>query len=217
MRLAATAVLGLAILSSGLPAAAEPGATVVDRTLLCRTLLTGGIYEVESRAHSGVRESASVWRKLPSALVTNGNAGYEDALVWISAGRPSASTLLGEGYFQSLVREHGTLGIRLASGCRTTRAKVALSTKGLNGGQASQLGEIYDCETPRDVLVRVRATLESGALRSRQGFLRATTPISKAEFAVRTRSGRAIAYASVASSGKTRLFTASACTRERVG
>jgi hypothetical protein len=211
------ALLGAALLASVVPAGAEPGATVFDRTLQCRPLLTGGIHEVELRAHSGVRASPNVWRKLPFAMVTNGNVNYEDAFAWITAGRPSASTLLGESYFQSHVRDHGTLGIRLGAGCRATRAKVAFSTKGLAGGQASQLGEVYDCETPREVLVRVRATLESGSLRARAGFLRAATPLADAAFMVRTPSGRPIAYASVASSGTTRLFTATGCSKERIG
>ncbi len=217
MLLVGAGVVAAALLAGGLRAGAEPGATVVDRTLECRPQLTGGIFEVELRAHSGVRQSRNVWRKLPFAMVTNGNVNYDDALVWISAGRPSASTLLGESYFQAHVRDYGTAGIRLADGCRATRARVAFSTKGLSGGQASQLGEVYDCETPREVLVRVRATLEAGSLRARAGFLRTATPLADAAFMVRTLAGRAIAYASVASSGRTRLFTAPGCSRERIG
>ena len=207
-----TALL-IALLWGALPAGAEPGATVIDRTVECRTLLSGGVYEVEARAHSGIRASASVWKKLPFAGVVSGedNLGY--AFVWISAGRPSATTVLEESYLQSPVSEFGTLGIRL--GCRSTGAGVALTTKRLNGGQASPLVDKFDCTTPRRVLVRVRATLEgSGTLRARAGFLRTTAPITSASFAVRTLTGRELVYGSVAASGKARLFTARGCFRD---
>ena len=211
--LALVSLVAAVLPASGLPAGAEPATTVIDRTLECRTLLSGGIYEVEARAHSGIRASASVWKKLPFAGVVSGEDNLDYALVWISAGRPSATSVLEESYLQSPVSEFGTLGIRL--GCRSTRAKVGLTTKGLNGGRASQLVDKFDCATPRRLLVRVRATFErSGALRARDGFLRTTAPITSAAFAVRTLSGKQLVYASVAASGASRLFTAGACFRD---
>lgn len=207
---AVSALLGGAVLASAVPAGAEPGETVVDRTLECRTHLTGGIFQIQARARAGVRTSSSTWRLLPFAGIGESDSGVSNALVWISAGRPSPTTLLDEGYFETQVREEGTLGISRGL-CRSTRAKVALSTRGLDGGQIGQLGEVIDCETPRSVVVRVRASLDSGALRTRGDFLRATAPIGEAAIAVQTRSGKRIAYASVAASGRTRLFTARGC------
>jgi hypothetical protein len=213
-----TALL-VGLLWGGLPAGAEPGATVIDRTVECRTLLNGGIYEIEARAHSGVRANPSTWKTLPFAVVTSGSTGsattqLDNALVWITAGRPSRDTWLEEHFFPTLATANGTLAIKLGR-CRSTRAKVPLSRRGLEGGTASQLGEIFDCESPRNVLVRVRARLESSrGLRSSHGFLRTETPVVEAAFAVRTRSGKPLAYASVAASGKTQLFTGRGCFRD---
>jgi hypothetical protein len=213
-------LLGGATLVGERSARAEPGApTVVDRTVECRTLQNGGIYEIEARAHSGVRASGSVWKTLPFAVITTGSTGsaatqLDNAFLWISAGRPSATTWLEESFFPTLAHQNGTLAIKLGR-CRSTRTRVPLVTTGLGGGQAGQLGEIFDCASPRNVLVRVRARLESsGGLRSGHGFLRTTTPLTQAALAVRTRSGKMLAYASVAASGKTRLFTAPSCTRD---
>jgi hypothetical protein len=213
--------LAAAALVSRHEAGAEPGAptVVVDRTLLCRVLLNGGIYEIEARAHAGVRASPSTWKTLPFAVVTTGSTGsaatqLDNAFVWISAGRPSATTWLEEHFFPTLAHQNGTLAIKLVR-CRTVRTGVPLTTNGLQGGAAGQLGETFDCESPRDVVVRVRAVLEQGGgLRSSHGFLRTTTPLSQAALAVRTRAGRQLVYASVAASGRTRLFTAPGCLRD---
>jgi hypothetical protein len=202
-----------ALPASGLAAGAEPGVTIVDRTVECSTRLSGGVYEVEARAHSGIRANASVWKKLPFAGVVSGEESLSYALVWISAGRPSPTTNLEEDFNHLPVREFGTLAIR--QGCRSSRATVALTTKGLNGGPAGQFPESFDCTTPRRVLVRVRATLEaSGSLRRSGDFLRTMSPIRSAAFAVRTLSGKQLVYASVAASGKTRLFTGRGCFRD---
>jgi hypothetical protein len=219
MRLALAGLLGCLVLASSLPVGAEPGATVVDRTVECRTLLNGGIYEIEARGHSGIRESSTEWKALPFAVVTSGSTGsaetqLDNAFVWITAGRPNTRTWLEESFFPTLAHANGTLAIKLGR-CRSTRAKVPLSRRGLNGGVAGQLGETFDCTAPRNVLVHVRATLESSAaLRTHDGFLRTATPVKEAAFAVRTRSGKPLAYASVASSGKTQLLTGRGCFRD---
>jgi hypothetical protein len=211
--------LVVGLLWGGLSAGAEPGATVLDRTVECRTLLNGGIYEIEVRGHAGVRESKNVWKTLPFAVVTSGNTGsaatqLDNAYVWISAGRPTRETWLEEHFFPTLALANGTMAIKLGR-CRSTRASVPLSRRGLNGGAAGGLGDTYDCEAPRNVLVRVRARLEGSAgLRTHDGYLRTSAPITEAAFAVRTRSGKPLAYASVAASGKTQLFTGTGCFRD---
>ncbi len=218
-RLSLAAALAGVVLVGVLPAGAEPGATVIDRTVQCRTLLNGGIYEIEARGHAGVRQTRSEWKTLPFAVVTSGSTGsaatqLDNAFVWIAADRPSHETWLEEHFFPTLAVANGTLAIKLGR-CRSTNARVALSRRGLDGGLAGQLGEAFDCEAPRNVLVRVRARLQgAGALRSSHGFLRTAAPIAEAAFAVRTRSGKALAYASVASSGKTQLYTGRGCFRD---
>jgi hypothetical protein len=59
----------------------------------------------------------------------------------------------------------------------------------------------------------MRATLASRVTPTpyRQ-FRRITAPLSKAEIAVRTESGKPLVYAEVLASGKSRLLTAKSCT-----
>jgi hypothetical protein len=212
-------LLAASALAAGHTAGAGTTATTIDRTVECRTLLNGGIYEIEARGHSGVRVNRSTWKTLPFAVVTSGSTGsaatqLDNALVWIAAGRPSRETWLEEHFFPTLATANGTLAIKLGR-CRSTRTKVPLSRRGLEGGTAGQLGEIFDCESPRNVLIHVRARLESsGGLRSSHGFLRTEAPIAEAALAVRTRSGKPLAYASVAASGKTQLYTGRGCFRD---
>lgn len=195
--------------ASAAPTGAEPGATVLDRAFRCETLLSGGIREIEARAHAGVR-AGRAWKKLPFAGVVSGEDNLDYALVWISAGRPTATTNLEEDFNHIPVSGNGTLAIR--SGCRLTRTRVPLTTKGLDGGQVGPFSKKLDCATPRQVFVRVRATLERAEpLRGRDGFLRITSAIRAAAFAVHAPSGRPIVYASVTSSGRARLFTGRTC------
>ena len=195
---------------------------VIDRTVLCSTAVLGGIYGVEARVYSGIRESANGWRQLPFAAVsTGGSAGVrntpellDNSLAWITAGKPSSSTTLDSGWGASPVRSSGTLALR-RTGCAKTTARVPLTAKGLRGGAAGPFGEEVDCPTPRRVLVRIRATLESSAtLQQARGFLRTQVAVRTAQLAVLAQGGRQLVYADVVASGKARLFTARGCTPE---
>ena len=196
---------------------------VIDRTYVCNTSILGGIYELKSRAHSGVR-SGSGWSKLPWAGASSGGwagplAGLPNApgntLAWITAGAPSASTTVGADGEVFPVLGGGTIGVN-SSMCRPSKAKVALSPSGLRGGTATAVVVALDCAAPRRVLVRLRASVEgSSALRERARlFLATNAPAREAKLAVRTLAGRLLAYADVSDSGKARLFTAKGCTRE---
>jgi len=194
---------------------------VIDRTVVCSTTVLGGIYGVEARVYSGIRESATEWRQLPFAAVsTGGSAGVRNtpellgnSLAWITAGKPSSSTTLDSGWGASPVRSSGTIALR-TTGCTKTTARVPLTARGLRGGAAGPFGEEVDCPTRR-VLVRIRATLESSAkLQKASGFLRTQVAVRTAQLAVRTQGGRQLVYADVAASGKARLFTARGCIPE---
>ena len=66
--------------------------------------------------------------------------------------------------------------------------------------------------TGRRIVVRLRAVVESRAsLKSFRGFVRTTIAVKTASLAVRTESGRALAYAEVSDSGKSLLYTAPSC------
>ena len=196
---------------------------VIDRTYVCNTSILGGIYELRSRAHSGVR-SGSGWAKLPWAGASSGGwagplTGLPNApgntLAWITAGAPSTSTTVGADGEVFPVLGGGTIGVN-SSMCRPSTAKVALSPTGLRGGAATTVVVALDCAAPRRLLVRFRASVEgSSALRERARlFLATNARVREAKLAVRTLTGKLLAYADVSDSGKARLFTAKGCTRE---
>jgi hypothetical protein len=189
---------------------------VVDRTIVCATALTGGVRKVEVRGHAGIREGASRWKQLPFAVFSTGSVGarltaLDNSLAWLTAGVPSGTTTMDIGFNQAWPHTTGTVALN-RRWCRTSAAKVDLSPARLSGGPAGVFGEGFDCVAPRRVLVRVRAVFgSSSALHGDGLFVRTNTPVREAHMAMQTESGRALAFAEVLESGKTRLFTAGSC------
>jgi hypothetical protein len=220
MRLTALLAL-LAALAFAFQAHARPEATAaraIDRTMVCVAGLSGGIYEVEAQARAGAGRRGSSWEKPATTMVTSGNTGsaaqaLDNALAWAIAGTPTRdATVIPDPFanFSYPIRAWGTLA--MTNRCRISRARPPLSARGLRGGAVDALGEIFDCPSPRRVLVRVRATLAaSTSLSTRRGNLGTTTPLREARVVVATSSGRRLAYTEVLSSGKARLFTAPSC------
>ena len=232
MREAQRQLNGFVVRSEGVGARSRPAASraqveqrvVIDRTFACNTVLLGGLYQVEVRAHAGDRRG-SQWAKLPYAGVsTGGNAGRLDtsvppvsALAWITAGSPSPETTVDDAYDVFSVQGGGTLG-RNTELCRPVTARVELSRAGLRGGAVPEETRTVDCDTSKRVLIRLRATaLGSAALRERGRIFIATgTTLSRAELVVRTPNGKLLAYAAVDQSGRSRQFTAPrGCVREQ--
>ena len=213
------ATLGILVaLAFALQAAASPAARVVDRTVVCAAALSGGIYEVEVRAQAGAGRRGSSWDKPAIAMVGTGDAtsaaeALDPFLAWAIAGNPARNATVVPDPFPGFtypVRAWGTLA--MTSRCRVASARPALSTQGLRGGAVGGLGETFDCPSPRRVHLRVRATLATSAsLGTRRGYLSTTTPLTDAKVVVTTPTGKRIAYAEVAASGKARLFTAPSC------
>lgn len=197
---------------------------VVDRTYVCQASQLGGIYELKSRAHSGVR-AGSGWSTLPYVVAASGgwagpryglHSAPGNSLAWITAGAPYAGTTVDLESQTFPVLEGGTLGVNNEQ-CRPSTAAVPLTSAGLRGGIADRAGLFIDCSASRRLLIRFRATVQgtSGALRDRaRTFLATSAPVREAKLAVRTPAGKSIAYADVSESGKSRLFTARGCTRE---
>jgi hypothetical protein len=217
-----TALLALlAALAFALQAHARPQATaarVVDRTMVCAAGLSGGIYEVEAQARAGAGRRGSSWEKPATTMVTTGNTGsaaeaLDNALAWAIAGRPTRNaTVIPNpfGNFSYPIRAWGTLA--MTNRCRVSRMRPPLSARGLRGGAVDGLGQIFDCPSPRRILLRVRAVLAAdSSLSTRRGNLGTTTPLREGRVVVATSAGRRLAYAEVLSSGKARLFTAPAC------
>ena len=194
---------------------------VIDRTYVCNTSILGGIYELKSRAHSGVR-SGSGWAKLPWAGASSGGwagplTGLPNApgntLAWITAGAPSTSTTVGADGEVFPVLGGGTIGVN-SSMCRPSTAKVALSPTSLRGGRRPRL---WSRSTVRlHVACSCDCRRGGGPRRSDRArlFLATNAPAREAKLAVRTLAGKLLAYADVSDSGKARLFTAKGCTRE---
>ena len=201
--------------------------SVIDRTYTCNTVFLGGLYQIEARAHAGLR-TAGQWSKLPYAVVLSGSwAGLvpgnlyprHNSLAWITAGRYTRETTVdSEGEREAFpVATGGTLGVNRDL-CRPARVPVPLRAAGLQGGRVSETIRAFKCDAPKRVFVRIRAAALSNGplpLRERAGtFLATSVPIRDAQLAVRTPAGRLVAYAAVDQSGKARQYTAKGCTTE---
>jgi hypothetical protein len=208
-------VVALAIAALGVGSAQagqrSEAAFVLDRTYSCAIALNGGIYQLENRAHPGVRAGGS-WTKLAYAGLRAGvfSGGTGNLLAWISAGKPVKTTTVDQEFWTFDVRTFGTVGISGRS-CNPTKASVPLSAAGLRGGPAAALGDELECDVPRRVLVRVRAVLTTRAGLHGREFESVHVPVQEAKLAARTVAGRPLSYATVSQSGKATLFTAKGC------
>ena len=215
-RAAASLVLGVVVVAAASVQAAG-GATegpaaskIIDQTLRCTTKLQAGARIIDVYAQAGVREGGSAWKSLAGAQVTT-RGGTEDmapTLVFVSAGAPGPDEWKGLGAFFHP-------GLAIGRACRQFSANVPLSSRGLgSGGAAGPFGDAYECATPRQLLVRVRAVFRSPAtLRLTGGAQRSTrVPVREARLVVQAYpSKRPLVYAEVFESGKARLFTAGNC------
>jgi hypothetical protein len=218
-----TAVLGALVLgASGLALGSDSSAPaalgqVADRTLLCSvTAVAPGLHQFEIRAHSGFRANRSTWQNLAFAVVRSGRVVspafiLDTSFGWVAAGRVSEmSNLDNEGEVFS-AEYYGTVALNNRV-CKRSSARVPLTAKGLTGAPAGPLGEQFDCPAPRTVLVRIRAVARSATryYLERQ-FIKTKASLRTGYVAVRTRSGKPLAFAAVFESGKARLFTAPSC------
>jgi hypothetical protein len=231
MRAAQRQLSAFVVRSDGVDARSRPAASVtptgpvavVDRTFACNTVLLGGLYQVELHAHGGDRVNGA-WARLPYAgIATGGNAGRIDTsvppvstLAWVTAGSPSPHTTVDDAYDAFSVQAGGTLG-RNTELCSPVSARVELSRTGLRGGDVRVATRSVECNAPKRVLLRLRATaLGSASLRDRGRIFVATgVTISRAELVVRAPGGKLLAYAVVDQSGRSRQYTAPrGCVRE---
>ena len=218
------ALLGVTLLTAGAVASQSPQAAeyassaVLDRTFACTPSFLGGIRQIDTRAHSGSGRRGPNWDQPAFAGVETTVSGavetaIENELVWVSAGRPSASatviTIVVGSPFP--FRTWGTVGVNRQR-CRATTASVSLGRKGLSGGATGPIDDRWDCATGRRVLVRVRAVLGSPApLKTFRTVLRTTVPVQSAELVAATESGKRLVDAQVFQSGKSLLYTSPSC------
>jgi hypothetical protein len=165
------------------------GARIIDRTLLCSTAMRGGIRQISIQASAAARPAP-------------GGASFTVLTSWVPDGRLTSGS---------------TAGLLLnPTRCTPTRANVPLAAAKLEGGSPGTSGQEFDCETPRRVLLRVRAEFRvpTPLETSREwGYpeLVARGEVTKASLAIRTQAGKPLAFATVSASGKARLLTAPSC------
>jgi hypothetical protein len=168
--------------------AREQAERVVDRTFACQAGYVGGLYQVD----------------VTSMLSTDPSSKLR------------ASSSVTQGLHQTL-GHMTTDGVTVHRGlCAPSRARVALTTKGLRGGAVPPLGIESTCETPRRVLLRVRAVFTrpvTTQVSKQFGFpqFQAIGRIHQAAIGIGTPGGKTIAYTSVTGAEKARLFTLRTC------
>lgn len=178
---------------------------VVDRTLLCRTGYSGGTRLVLLTARSAARSGDTLSWLANATVTTPGNPlskqNSQPTLAGVTAGWPPPPSLTGG------------LGYENAR-CGPARTRVPLSAQGLSGGVASAFGEDRRCYAAKTLLIRVRATFTAPVAEepSKAGnFISALGRIVTGQIAVRTLTGKPVAYADVADGGRARLFTRNGC------
>ena len=172
------------------PAGARPEASrIVDRTFLCESGFLGGLYQLDVNSQYSARQGAS------------------ELAVYSSITRDMYESPLG-GMSSSGIVIH-------RERCVPMKEALKLSTTGMRGGVVPPLGATSTCETPRRVLLRMRAVFERPVTLQtsrRFGFpLIAEGSVKEAALAIGTRAGKAIAYLSVAGTERARLFTVRTC------
>ncbi len=178
--------VALAAVSAALaqPAAVPQTSKVIDRTLLCEAGDTGGIRQVQIAAYPLIH----------------------------GAGITLTTNLLPASMLGAL----GRGGLSMSPNCRPAE-RIPLSLAGLGGG-VERFEARYNCVAARRVLVRVRGRFTS-PVRLRRGrpyqtpLLYAFAPMKDGELAVRSVSGRPIAYAAFVAGKPARLFLADTCTK----
>ena len=218
---AATSVL----LPSPATARAEPTAAatkVIDRTLVCAVGLVGGIHQIYVQANVGTRVpgNPAAWRYLASAGVASRIVSYGDeytlfvhySLAGVSAGDP----LRPDG-FKALPER---LTFLPGSGCRSAQ-RIPFSRSGIVARRVGGLTDQYiSCYPGTRVVVRIRGTFAAPTRLRRVFFSAQADPtvhlvaagaVVHGELAVRSATGKPLAYAEVFQNGKAKLFTSRSC------
>ena len=185
--LAAAGALAAVVLA---PAQARTDASrILDRTYSCEAGYIGGLYQVQL------------------------NAQYQAG----SSSKLQVFASVTKNMWESPYGQLGSTGLSVNRKlCVPATGAIRLTTNGMRGGRVPPLGAEAMCETPRRVLMRVRAAFERPpqVSTSRQfGFpqLTAFGRVQQAAIALADPAGRPIAYVSVTGTEKARFFTVRTC------
>lgn len=184
-----TMAVVLAAVALGPAQARIDASRILDRTYSCEAGYIGGLFQVQlsSQYQPGTASKLQVF-----ASVT-------------------------KNMWESPYGQLGSAGLSVNRKlCVPASAAVKLTTSGMRGGRVPPLGAEAMCETPRRVLMRVRAVFKRPpqVSTSRQfGFpqLSAFGRVDQAAIALADPAGRPIAYVSVTGTEKARFFTVRTC------
>ena len=193
--LAVGVAIASVVLASTSSGAVAQASQTLDRTYRCLVGVDGGIRSVNVWAQTGVGDRTK-WTTPPHFLLDLAHGSGVRVWAGRTVSKPSAASWKETFY---------------VIGCARASAPVTLSPRGLtSGGRASPFGDRYQCPAPRTVLVRVRVQFV------RRASVGQTTrvPVRTGALAVRTTSGRPIAYTDVTESGRARVFAAPSCVPE---
>lgn len=188
-----TATVTLAGSASVSGSGTEPSASrVIDKTFVCATELRGGIREIEVQAGN------TPWVK--------GFALFDVSTHWVP-------DFILAGVGDDVVDWNPRR-------CKAARLTVPLEPRGLTRVPPwGDTGTELDCETPREVVIRVRAMFRAPVTPRRVSWdsvgsfsvLLARGKLVEALLAVRTRSGKPLVHAFVDKKRQARLFAAPTC------
>ena len=199
---------------------------IIDRAFLCtNTVSERAVREINLAATTGFRDSDG-WEWLADAWI--GNTGTTPTKLGPNERglRHTVHTHWGLNFSAgagpppkdpAVYQVERRFGIwsKWAKACKpASKRRIPLSARGLSGGVADYFGDAFDCPAPRRVFVRTRGIFRTpSSLQLDRESLNLTTdaPVQRASFAVRTTSGKPLAFASVNESGKARIFTAASC------
>jgi hypothetical protein len=191
--LAIAALAATAVASSNGPVTetAPKSERVLDLRLLCAVSIVGGIPVMEIEAFGRKRGVGQPWERARFHVYSGFGNSRDYTFAHASSGDP--------------VRPGGP-SFEVGRACRATTRSVALSSSGLRVQSIGRNGAEVRCFTPKHVLVRVRAVFRSPTRLRRTPYGRGTnTPVREASAAVRTESGKLVAFVSASETGTTRL------------
>jgi hypothetical protein len=138
---AALAVIG-SLFAAATGSSADAATRIVDRTVVCR--MTGTGFPDPIRSISVGASGRSKGLDLPPFVsARNGSSGETGISAGLQTG-PGPSR--GSGYV-----------LLSRTGCRSTKLRVPLSSRGLRGGATEADRKSYSCEVPASIVIRVRA------------------------------------------------------------
>jgi hypothetical protein len=212
MKVVAISLFSVLVAAAPIASGSEQASQIIDRTVVCKMTGTGFPDTVRLI-------TASATPRLPDtdASPTSGvTTGDETGGPLVGAGVRTGRAAIGTGSTTGEAR----ISDESAGRCTQTRIRVPLSSKGLRGGPAGEIGNAYKCNVPGKVLIRVRAVFKrptSFRPDPRFNQVVARGDISVGYLAVATLRGRRpLAFISLHdASGTARIFAAPRCARSQ--